>query len=569
MKLLTKIILPILCICLLWVSAEAASASAVSTAESRVQVEADGSCTVTIRYKVRLKDDGHGLMAYLPANAQNVRLDGSLKTPSAHDDRLMLDLSHLPVGVQTVEISFTLSDVLTDNTDGLDLEVPLLPGLTLPIESFSFSVTMPAQVTQRPGFFSGYYGLDIGRKMDVQMNGPTVSGTCSESLKDHETLTLRYGVQKDMFPDYHPKRPLLGGWDTAVAVLMVLSVIYYLVALMPRRSKKIRTFSPPEGLAAGDIGTCLTGCGMDLTMMVFSWAQMGYLVIQMDKRGRVYLHKRMEMGPERSDFEILCFKRLFEHRQTIDGTSLHYAKLYGKMAKKSPLLRQIYQSKTGNPKIVTGIAVLVGGLGGVLMSLQVYSAGVGTVLLALAVAVLCAGLSYLIHLGSRCIPMGNRQSMWISAMCALLWILLGLLTGSVLLTAGLVAYEWLIGIAAAVGGRRSELGRQYVGQIRGLRAHLTRGSVFDMQQCQQKNPAYFFELMPYALALGVENKFARRFGREIRCECDYLMAPGDPERTPDQWALLLRQASNCLDCRQRRLQAEQLIQKIGNKRNAS
>ena len=49
-------------------------------------------------------------------------------------------------------------------------------------------------------------------------------------------------------------------------------------------------------------GSRLTFTGADLTMMVFSWAQLGYLVIHLDDNGRVMLHKRMDMGNERSSF---------------------------------------------------------------------------------------------------------------------------------------------------------------------------------------------------------------------------------------------------------------------------
>ncbi len=565
MKLLAKLFVLLLCAGLLCLPVAAASSSTISSARTTVMVESDGSCTVELSFNARLKDDDHGLVIYLPKNAQSVRLNEKLETPTTQSNRLALDLSKLSTGVHTLDVSFRIADAITADADLLKLEVPLLAGATLPIESYSFVLNFPNELKQNPTLSSGYYGLDVGGRVDMQVKKTTVSGTSTQTLKDHETLTLIYRGDREMFPTYTVPRPLLGGWDTALAALMVISLVYYLLALLPRSTRKIRTFSPPEGLAAGDIGTCLTGCGMDLTMMVFSWAQLGYLTIQMDKRGRVHLHKRMEMGPERSEFENRAFQKLFSGRQTVDGTSLHYARLYRHMAKKSPLLRQIYVSKTGNPRIVRYIAVAAGAVGGVLMSLQVYSAGVGTVLLTLAMAVLCGILSYLIHFGSMCAPMGNKRSLWISGACAAGWVLLGLVTNSLLLALGLVLYEGLMGVAAAVGGRRSEAGRQYVAQIRGLRSHLTRGSIFDMQQCQERNPGYFFELMPYALALGVENQFARRFGRDTRCECDYLIVPGDRERTTNQWAVLLRQVANCLDQRQQRLQVEQALYKIRRK----
>ena len=66
---------------------------------------------------------------------------------------------------------------------------------------------------------------------------------------------------------------------------------------------RIRCTAAPAGLTAGELGSRLVHKGADLTMMVLSWAQLGYLLITMDESGRVFLHKRMEMGNERSAFD--------------------------------------------------------------------------------------------------------------------------------------------------------------------------------------------------------------------------------------------------------------------------
>ena len=66
-------------------------------------------------------------------------------------------------------------------------------------------------------------------------------------------------------------------------------------------------------------------------MMVFTWAQLGYLLIQTDSGGKVLLHKRMDMGNERSLFENKIFALLFGSRQAVDATGYPYAKLSRKV----------------------------------------------------------------------------------------------------------------------------------------------------------------------------------------------------------------------------------------------
>ena len=258
--------------------------------------------------------------------------------------------------------------------------------------------------------------------------------------------------------------------------------------------------------------------------------------------------------------EIRCFNVLFGQNHTVDGLGLHYARLCRKMATKSHLLRQIYRSRSGNPRIIRVVSVAAGACSGVLLSRGVYTAGAGTILLALALTLVCGLLSWGIQSGSKCLPLGNKLPIWGCFGCGILWMALGILMNDALLALLMVSYQILAGLMAAVGGRRSEEGQHYVAQIRGLRSHLTRASVFDMQQCLERNPAYFFELMPYALALGVEKPFARRFGKVTLAECSYLDAPVRGELTPAQWASLLRQVADRLNRRQRRLKYEQLFQ---------
>lgn len=556
MKKIGIFLLILLCISLLWVPASAASG--VESVRTEVLVQEDGSCSVAMRITLRL-EQGEKLEIPLPQDAQDVRLGGKFRTPTQQGGRLVLPLPELEAGVHVLEVSYTLANAVTQKSTGLLLDVPLLTGLSYPVERFSFAVTLPVPLTGEASFFSGYYGESIAPSLQVQVQGNTVSGACTVVLKDHETLRMNYLGTKEMFPLFSAREPLLSGWEMVMAGLMAAAILYYLVALLPMIPRKIRSFSPPEGLAAGDLGTCLTGCGMDLTMMVFSWAQLGYLEIETDRKGNVWLHKRMEMGSERNGLEIRCFQVLFREQQTVNGLGLHYARLCRKMATKSHLLKQIYRSRSGNPRIVRALAVAAGACGGVLMSQGVYTAGAGTVFLALGMALACSLLSYGIQSGSKCLPLGNRLPIWAGFGCALAWLGLGVLMHRPMLAALLVGYELVMGLAAAVGGRRSEIGQQYVAQIRGLRAHLTRASVFDMQQCLEKNPAYFFELMPYALALGVERSFARRFGKVTVPECSYLIASVRGELTPLQWAGLLRQVADRLNRRQRRLKYEQLF----------
>ncbi|MBR5022112.1 MAG: hypothetical protein IKY18_02790, partial [Oscillospiraceae bacterium] len=80
----------------------------------------------------------------------------------------------------------------------------------------------------------------------------------------------------------------------------------------------------------------------------------------------------------------------------------------------------------------------------------------------------------------------------------------------------------------------------------GLRRHMLTAHSIDLQQLQQKNPNYFYEMVPYALAMGIDRKFARRFDSKTALpECLWLR--GAPRMNPQQCAARLRLLAEIMD----------------------
>ena len=123
----------------------------------------------------------------------------------------------------------------------------------------------------------------------------------------------------------------------------------------------------------------------------------------------------------------------------------------------------------------------------------------------------------------------------------------------------MVVFQFLAGLAAAVGGRRSELGKRSLSQLRGLRHYMLRCDSYELQRLMQANPNYFYELAPYALAMGVERKFAKRFGKTQLPDCSFLVTPLQVDMTPVKWMERLRQAADALNERQKKLPLEKLL----------
>ena len=524
---------------------------------SDTQFATDGSCQVTLTMTLLL-DNTDTLSITLPAEATDITLDGTtdyqLETES---DQLILQVPVSAPGTRKLTICYRLKGLVTSTKEATTLTLPILSGLDFPVNHLDFSVTLPEPVSATPVLESGYYQQNLASILEYTTDGTTLTGKTKTALKDRETLVMTLEIPKNYFHAAPRSFQLPDGWELTMLILISLSILYFLLTLMPKFPGSPRRATVPDEIHAGDVGTCLTGCGTDLTMLVLSWAQMGYILIEMDHKDRVTLHKQMEMGNERSSYEIRWFKSLFGQRTMVDADSYHYAKLCRKLAAKSPIRNQLYDRKSGNPAIFRGLCCIAGMVAGLHMGLSAVESTGAKTLLGMVFACLCGIFSFFIQSGGKCLPLREKTPLWTALICSGIWIGLSGLCGDANRAVPMVIFQFVAGIAAAYGGKRSEMGLMCLRQIRGLRRHMTTATTFDLQQLLQKNPYYFYEMAPYALTLGVDRIFARRFGKMLLPEDSFLQCGAARSMTAAQFAARLRKAADVLNQRQKRLPYEQ------------
>ena len=162
---------------------------------------------------------------------------------------------------------------------------------------------------------------------------------------------------------------------------------------------------------------------------------------------------------------------------------------------------------------------------------------------------------YIQRLGS-CLLTPNRFKIIVCLSLCALWLLLGLISGAFQVALWMVLGLLAAGLFLSWGGRRTALGRETYGQILGLGWHMCR---VEPAYLQEGASDYFYRLLPYAMAMGVDKVFAKRFGDIPMESCPYVISREKGtmtalEQIPHMRALLER-----MDQRSRRLPAEQLI----------
>ena len=553
-------------LCLLLLSIFVLPANAATEA-TRVDLQAivygDGTCQVAITATIHLEQGHDSLYFPVPGNASSVMLAGSRASLTDDGAMLLIELDDYvgpALGDIPLSISYTVSDVAVRDENGQpQLQLPLLSGFSYPIENFSFSVTLPGQVTAKPTFVSGYHQANIEKDLVFQVDGAMVRGSSLTELKDHESLTMGLLVPEGMFDLTSPTAPSLVFCYWAIGVLSALALLYWLLTLRCSPVRKIPASSAPEGYTAGELGCLLNRQGANLTMMVFSWGQLGYVLIQVDRHGRVLIHKRMDMGNERSAFECRCFQQLFAKRSVVDTTSLAYARLRQKVAAHMPDMQSFVHRKCGSVKIFRALGAAIAMFFGVCIGISLSSGAVLQWLLAFLLG--GCGLFSGWHMQSLgfCLRISDASQRKKALLHMAVWLLFGLLSGQLGMALFACILQYFIGLMAAFGGRRTAEGKRLMSQILGLRRYLKKLSHEELQQINETNPEFFHAMVPYALALGVDQQFARHYGGIQLRACSYLTTGMDGHMTAPEWDRLMRRAIDSMDGRYRQLRTEQLM----------
>ena len=565
--LLVCVILLAGCLCLP-VSAE----SAASSVNLMCTINSEGDCLATMTVNLRLENAMDKLYFPLPLNAKNISLNNSPVSTSRSAAATLVDISKLSrdyVGELVLRFEYTIPEAvqITKINEGtkeeawvLQLAVPLLCGFDYPVETLSFTITMPpGKMTHRPTLTSIYRQTSIESDIPFQVAGSQIIGSTKTVMNDHEGVTLTMIVPEEMFPtvstyvrEGNPELPFIIGF--AVAALL-----YWLLTLRTWPIIRTQTTTAPEGITAGELGCRLTLSGGDLTMMVFSWAQLGYLYISLNDNGRVLLHKRMDMGNERSQFENKIYKMLFGTRQVVDATGFGYAKLVRKVQRIVPQERNMYLRNSGNVKIFRALACMSQIFCGICVAMNMTGVLPLAILLAIILVPFSMVTAWLIQDVAYRTHLRGKTPVLIGFVCILLWIVLGLLCGQVWIPLGCVVGQWLYGYLAAYGGRRSELGRHDAGQVLGLRRYVKRLPKDDISRFLRNDPDYYFNYAPYALALGVINPYSRAFGQRKLEPCPYLAVKVTGKHTAEDWGHILAETADLMDHKARRMQIEKWL----------
>ncbi len=528
-------------------------------------VQEDGSCQVSVTVTLTM-EQLQATRFPIPASAYDVQLNGAGIGTYQSGKVQYVDFSSILAPEQTTfsfSLNYTLPSVVDDNGK---LLLPLLSGFELPVSGFDFTVTFPSTVTNKPSFTSTYHQSNIENSLYWVVSGSSVSGRTTGPLNDFETLDMTLQLDGSMFSRHKDVVFDTEVDDIAIKVCILLALAYWLLFMRTGIPKVRRCAQPPQGYTAGHFSSILTLQGADLSCMVLSWAQMGYVALERTAKGAIWIHRRMEMGNERSPYERQLFEKLFSKRPTVDTGSVFYAMLCSKVSRQLGPAKAIAHRKNGNRLVFQALALLVNLFAGMSAGLALGPTSGWQIVLVIVFCAAGLACGNAIQSGAKGILLWRPGSLFRAFLASALWIAVHLFSGSLSLGIGTVLFQFLAGLLAAYGGRRTQEGMRSLEQVLGLGLHFIAPEKAQFGAARRADPEYFHALAPYALALGADRIFAYRFGRERIPECPYLLGIPPAERTAAQYSRILRNTVSRMNQRYAGLQKERFINSIYNLR---
>ena len=414
-------------------------------------------------------------------------------------------------------------------------------------ESVKFKVTLPKPFKASEVYMTcGELGSSDQSRVDWKVKGRSIVGRLRGQLAPNEAITLKVHLPEGYFSKARPisygeqdLRLLLIPRQFLPLLVIPLGTILWLRLGRKRSIVPVVEFYPPDHVNCAEAAWSYFGNSYlsDFSSLIVSWADRGFLTIEEKADKSIWLHRLMVEPMPAPAYEQELFKDMFacgdESQVSVGQLSDRFYKAITK-AHKGMLTNEQTTSPnydTSNVKLskwmnrLTWLALL----GPIYYCLRVALFGnrqlaiYGLIIIILAVFFLQPGDKIpkkekyrrrRTTVANGGYPLGPEH-----VQSFFFWRLLffGIfIISSLAFNAPTASLCWLFSMVVlakfkAHCGRQTEAGKSLQGRLEGFREFIRTAELDRIKMLVQENPAYFYDVLPYAAVLGVADDWISKF----------------------------------------------------------
>ena len=486
----------------------------IQTMQITATVRENGTASVTLLIYLSFASPVQELRFCLPDGASGESVEGRTFDTVSENGVQWITLKSQDgfLGTQTFTLSYDVKDFVSQQEESQQMALPLLAPQDYAVASLQINVTMPADFDSKVQFSGAYEGDQLQDLMSVSSQGSSISALVTTMLRDHDAVTLNMELPADYFTGSHGASAFATVMLILVLLFSVLAAVYWFCFLRNRPLRVQARTLPPDGVNPGDVPFLLSGGNADFNMLISHWANLGYLSFLVTADGHVVLHRRMDMGNERRDYERKLFAMLFGDGDQCDGASLRYKKVGEKAMSIIPRYwgRRLYHKASGNPSISRFLCCFACGLAMMLAMDAMAPATLHGLFLPVGF-VAGVSLCWLMLAGFSAYYLFDWMRVGIGLGSGILLLVLGAAGSASTAMLPALIVSVFVGWQTIRGGQRSAYGEQVLAQTLGFRRFLYNASEHSILQMIRRDPQYFYKMLPYAQAMGLGRRFVGLF----------------------------------------------------------
>lgn len=519
----------------------------INSYDINVKVNENNTFDITETITANFYTRKHGIIRTIPLKNTIERLDGSTSTNRVKITNLQVNNEYSKsnsngnlaikignqdtyvTGLQKYVIKYTY-DIGVDPVKDADEFYYNLIGTEWDtrISNVSFSITMPKEFDASSlGFSSGRYGYTDSDSVSYSVNGNTISGIYTDTLPAGNGLTVRLTLPDNYFVGARNNNT---DYYIIIGISLVIVFIAFILWLLFGKDKPVIEtveFYPPEGYNSAELAFLYKGetDNKAIVSLLIYLASKGYLSIKETENKALFastkdftIYKLKEYDGT-NEIEKLFFDGLFRTRSSVtssDLTNRFYITVnrIKKLLNKKENKTKIFDKKSLQLRgfIIPMMLIIF-----ILITVKpFYDAGM---LSELPVALIFPGVGFSLMLSILTSSSPKSAKIFI-----IFW---GLLFGGIplfmilpiIFSTSISAITYFIGILCIIVLyvfrkiilKRTPFGLEILGKIKGFKRFLETAEKDQLEAMVEKEPEYFYNILPYTYALDVSDKWVEQF----------------------------------------------------------
>ena len=396
------------------------------------------------------------------------------------------------------------------------------------INGISFHITMPKEFDEsKIGFSAGAKGTIGTEDVTYSVNGNEIFGTYNKTLESGEALTIRIELPEGYFNG--------SNFDIYVYLKYVVPIIFVIISFIlwikfGKDDPVIETveFYPPEGINSLEASYLYKGKveAKDVTSLLIYLANKGYLKIVELERGNFKIVKLKDYDGNKENEESFLDGLFYKAKMENGETFVTKNDLYNKFYKTTERIITRTNSQENKEKIFGKLEKVL--------------------LLSFILIIMCIITYLMINIDpvldfdsqawvfSLIFPMVGFTTIVVGIFSKLntitrfFLVFFGLMFGGItwalfvlpiIIANPIYLSTYILGISCILAmillikfmPKRNKYGNEMLGKLKGFKNFLEISEKEELELMVQKDPTYFYNILPYAYVLGVSNKWIKKF----------------------------------------------------------